>query len=129
LDSDEDLSKFREFKNVVDTLREEAKAGGLKDALIILCTDNSTVKLALAKGNSSSQKLFDLTVKVRRLEMREGASILVSHVLGERMKAQGTDGVFRGQLNEGVSAGQSMLSFIPFHLTLIERSPDVASWL
>jgi hypothetical protein len=61
--------------------------------------------------------------------MREGASILVSHASGERMKAQGTDGVSRGQLKEGISAGQSMLSFIPFHLASIERSADMDSWL
>jgi hypothetical protein len=45
------------------------------------------------------------------------------------MKAQGTDGVSRGQLKEGISAGQSMLSFIPFHLASIERSADMDSWL
>jgi hypothetical protein len=54
--------------------------------------------------------------------MREGASILVSHVWGERMKAQGTDGVSRGQLKEGASAGQSMLLFIPFHLPHMDKA-------
>jgi hypothetical protein len=120
-DSEDNSSNFREFENVVDTLREEAKAGNLKDALIILCTDSSTVESALVKGNSSSKKLFILTLEVRQLEMWEGASILVSHVLGERMKAQGTYGVSTGQLKEGVSVREVMLSFIPFHLTSMER--------
>jgi hypothetical protein len=44
------------------------------------------------------------------------------------MKAQGTDGVSRGQLKEGISAGKDMLSFIPFHLTVIDRSPSVEVW-
>jgi hypothetical protein len=47
------------------------------------------------KGNSTSPKLFELVLTVCRLEMHKGAKIIVSHVLGERMKAQGTDGVSR----------------------------------
>jgi hypothetical protein len=48
-DSEDDSSNFREFENVVDTLRKEAEAGALKDALISLCTNNSTVESALVK--------------------------------------------------------------------------------
>ena len=61
--------------------------------------------------------------------MHEGARIIVSHVSGERMKAQGTDGVSRGQLKEGVSSGSDMLAYIPFHLTALQRFPPVETWL
>jgi hypothetical protein len=61
--------------------------------------------------------------------MQEGCKIIVSHVSGERMKAQGTDGVSRGQLKEGVSVGKDMLSFIPFHLSAMERSAKVEPWI
>jgi hypothetical protein len=54
---------------------------------------------------------------------------VVPHVSGERMKAQRTDGVSRSQLKEGVSTGQSMLSFFPFHLSAVQRSDDVEAWL
>jgi hypothetical protein len=128
-DTQESSSNFREFENVVEALKEEAKAGHLRNALIFLCTDNSTVESALVKGNSSSKKLFELVLEVRCLAMREGARIVVSHVSGERMKAQGTDGVSRGQLKEGVSAGADMLSFIPFQLSAIQRSPAVEDWI
>jgi hypothetical protein len=128
-DTQESSSNFREFENVVEALKEEAKQGHLRNALIFLCTDNSTVEAALVKGNSSSKKLFDLVLEVRRLEMHEGAQIVVSHVSGERMKAQGTDGVSRGQLKEGVSIGADMLSFIPFQLSAIQRSPAVEDWI
>ncbi len=120
-DTEDESSNFREFENVVETLEKEAEGGLLKGAVIFLCTDNSTVEAALYKGNSSSRKLFDLVLRVRVLEMRESIRNLVTHVSGERMKAQGTDGVLRGQLKEGVSTGQSRLSFIPFHLTSMER--------
>ena len=114
---------------MVATLREEAAAGNLRDALIFLCTGNSTVESAIVKGNSSSEKLFELTLEVRQLEMEQGAKVVVSHVAGERMKGQGTDGVSRGQMKEGVSAGKEMLSYIPFHLSSIQRSPAVEPWL
>jgi hypothetical protein len=128
-DTEDCSSNFREFENVVEALKEEAREGHLRGALIFLCTDNSTVEAALVKGNSSSPKLFELVLAVRLLEMQEGAKIIVSHVSGERMKAQGTDGVSRGQLKEGVSVGKDMLSFIPFHLSAIQRSSAVEPWI
>jgi hypothetical protein len=39
------------------------------------------------------------------LEMEQAATIRVSHVSGKRMVAQGTDGVSRGHLKEGISTG------------------------
>jgi hypothetical protein len=126
---EDETSNFREFENVVDALREEGEAGHLQDACIFMCTDNSTVEAALVKGNSSSEKLFELTLEVRRLEMKHRAKVIVSHVAGERMKDQGTDGVSRGQLREGVSAGKAMMTYIPFHLDSIQRSPLVEEWL
>jgi hypothetical protein len=87
------------------------------------------VELALLKGNLSSPKLFKLALTVRRLEMQEGAKIIISHVSGERMKEQGTDGVSRGQLKEGVSIGKHMLLFMPFHLSATQRSATVGPWI
>jgi hypothetical protein len=68
-------------------------------------------------------------LEVRCLEMQYNCKIIVSHVSGDWMKAQGTDGVSRGQLKEGVSTGQDMLPFILFHLSSIQRSPAVLSWV
>ena len=45
------------------------------------------------------------------------------------MIAQGTDGISRGELNEGIAQGQPMLSFIPLHLTALERHPSLVDWL
>jgi hypothetical protein len=46
-----------------------------------------------------------------------------------RMIAEGGDGVSRGLLNEGVMAGYDILSFIPLHLSAIDRFPDLLDWL
>jgi hypothetical protein len=69
-----------------NALREEAAARNLQYALVFLCKDNSTIATALVKDNSSSEKLFELTLEVQKIEMQEGVRVLVSHVSGKHMK-------------------------------------------
>jgi hypothetical protein len=128
-DVDDESSNFREFENVVCALEEEGEQGNLDDAVIFLCTDNSTVEAGLAKGNSSSPRLFELVLRVRLLQMKYRCKIIVTHVSGKRMVAQGTDGVSRGHLKEGVSTGEDMLSFIPLHLSATQRSKNIKGWI
>ena len=45
------------------------------------------------------------------------------------MKAQGSDGLSRGNLITGVMAGKKMIDFIPIQLTALERSADLKTWL
>ena len=45
------------------------------------------------------------------------------------MIAQGGDGLSRGALNEGVMQGEDCISFIPFHLSAIEREPKLIEWI
>jgi hypothetical protein len=45
------------------------------------------------------------------------------------MVAQGTDGVSQGHLKEGVSTGESMLSFISLHLLALQRSETLKDWI
>jgi hypothetical protein len=128
-DVDDDSSNFREFENVVCALEDESRQGNLDDAIVFLCTDNSTVEAGLAKGNSSSRKLFELVLRVRLLQMKYRCIIVVTHVSGKRMVAQGTDGVSRGHLKEGVTTGEDMLSFIPLHLSALHRSETLKDWI
>jgi hypothetical protein len=45
------------------------------------------------------------------------------------MKAQGPDGVSRGQLTEGVMNGVSMFAFLPMHETALQRGPLMKGWI
>jgi hypothetical protein len=45
------------------------------------------------------------------------------------MIREGTDDVSQGRLCEGVTAGESMLSFIPMNENPLERSPQLKAWL
>ena len=45
------------------------------------------------------------------------------------MIAQGTDGVSRGFLGEGIMSGEAMISFIPTHVTATDRSSLLVQWI
>ena len=92
-------------------------------------TDNSTVEACAIKGSSSSIKLLSLVVRLRALTTCYGVKIHIFHVSGTRMIAQGTDGVSRGFLGEGIMSGECMTSFIPIHLTATERSSTLFEWI
>jgi hypothetical protein len=63
------------------------------------------------------------------MEMNKGLIIHVTHVVGTRMKAQGTDGISRGNKSMGVMWGVPMEQFCPLHKNAFERSPALKSWL
>jgi hypothetical protein len=129
-DEEAESSNYRELKNTVDAIERHALDGKLSESMIYFCTDNSTVENALYHGRSrESRLLHELVVRLKVLEAEHGFQLLVIHVSGKRMQAQGTDGVSRGQLSEGVMNGESMMSFVPLHETALERSPELKGWL
>jgi hypothetical protein len=93
-----------------------------------MMTDNSTAESCFYRGTSSSYKLFERVLRLRRLEMTAGLIIHVVHCAGTRMISQGTNGLSRGNLLEGVMKGDDFLSFVPLHLLALERSPDLEGW-
>ncbi|KAI2503865.1 hypothetical protein MHU86_10590 [Fragilaria crotonensis] len=93
-------------------------------------TDNSTVESCASRGSSSSKKLLGLIIRLHGLMTRSGLKIHIFHVAGTRMIAQGTDGVSRGYLGQGVMAGESMVAHIPIHMSAVERAPlDLVPWI
>ena len=108
-DEESASSNYRELLNLVETVEEEAKLGHLRRTELWLFTDNSTAESCFARGNSSSKKLHELIVRLRKVEMEAGLNLQLVHVAGTRMIAQGTDGLSRGVLLEGVLSGKDML--------------------
>jgi hypothetical protein len=125
----EQSSNYRELKNLVDSLRKFAEDRNLRGVEVFLFTDNLTAEAAFWKGNSSSRKLFELVLELKRLEYDLGLILHVIHVSGTRMMAQGTDGLSRADFLEGVMAGKAMTSFVPLHLSGKERSAGIEDWL
>jgi hypothetical protein len=122
-------SNYRELLNLVESLEAQVADGRLKGAEVFLFTDNSTAEAVYYKGNSTSRPLFELMLRLRKLEMEGDLILHVIHVAGTRMVAEGADGGSRGDLNQGVMAGQSILEFVPLHLTALERSNKLETWI
>ena len=122
-------SNYRELKNCLEAIRREGEAGRLQNSFLLFCTDNSTVENALYKGSSSSPALLECVIDFYDIQMKYGCSCLVSHVAGKRMITQGADGLSRGALNEGVMNGEDLMTFLPFHLSALQRSIKLLEWV
>ena len=128
-EEEEESSNYKELKNLVDTVLEEARAGRLRDCEFFLFTDNSTAEGCFYRGNSKSRRLHALVLSLRTMEMTYGMTIHVIHISGKRMIAQGTDGCSRGSLMEGVMAGQDMLTYVDLSRGSLERHPPLLDWV
>lgn len=128
-DADGKSSNFRELCNLVNTLEQMAEGGELTGVELFLFTDNSTAEAAFHRGSSRSELLYELVKKVKVIEMLFLTRIHIIHVAGKRMIQQGTDGLSRGCLTDGVMIGREMASFVPLHRHALERSKDLLSWL
>jgi len=66
---------------------------------------------------------------MRLLEKDTSMRLHVIHVSGKRMIAQGTDGLSRVDMTEGVMRGRPMGDFVPLHLNCVERQRNLKEWL
>ena len=124
----EQSSNFRELLNLVEYIEEAFNEGLLDNCELFMFTDNATAEAAYFKGSSKSESLFKLVLRLRKIEMSGKCIIHMIHIAGTRMIWQGTDGLSRGDRNAGVMAGQSMLSFVPLHLSAGQRSSTLIKW-
>ena len=102
----------------------------MEGAEVFIFTDNTVAEAAFFKGNSPSRALFELIIRLRKIEMSECTKLWVTHIAGKRMIAQGTDGLSRGNLIEEVMSGLSMrMVFVPLNESALQRSHnDVLPW-
>ena len=128
-DLDDSSSNHRELKNLADMVFCMERGGDLKSTEVFIFTDNSTAERAFFKGSSTSRILHDLVLRLQKLEMTAGIKLHFIHVSGTRMITQGSDGLSRGNLSEGVMRGEEMTSFIPLHLSALERSEVLKAWI
>lgn len=109
-DMDESSSNLRELQNLVETVELLGSQGKLTGKELFIFTDNKVSEAAFYNGSSKSELLFEFILRLRKLEMKTGTHIFISHVAGTRMKAQGTDGLSRGNLETGVMSGKEISS-------------------
>lgn len=128
-DADNVSSNYKELCNLLEAIEDGLLNHELQHTELFIFTDNSTAEGAYYKGNTNSKLLFDLVLRLRQIEMDGLMRLHIVHVAGTRMIAQGTDGLSRGDLTEGVLQGTPMASFIPLHLSALQRSPSLLSWI
>ena len=129
-DEEDTSSNFKEGTNLVETVEEESASGKLHHAEVYICTDNSTFELAFHKGSSTSKLIHELVVRLRKCERDASLILRVIHVAGTRMIEQGTDGLSRGTLTEGIMAGNTMEFYIGMlEKTALQRYPELESWI
>jgi hypothetical protein len=122
-------SNWREFYNQVLAVERGIDNGTIPAGTeIFLFTDNFVTERAFHRGTSSSKTLFDLVLRLHKLEMQGKLFIHLIWVAGTRMIAQGTDGASRGDLSNGVMSGKDMLDFVPLDLGVQDRAPDLVAW-
>ena len=83
-------------------MEKEYESGNFHNQEVFLCADNAVAERAFYKGNSKSPLLFSLILRLRRLQMKANFKLHLIHVAGSRMIEQGTDGLSRGILYEGL---------------------------
>jgi hypothetical protein len=125
-------SNYRELLNLVDSLEAQVEDGRIRGAEVFLFTDNLMAEAVFFKGNSTSERLFKLMLRLQKIEMKGDLLLYVIHVVGTRMIEEGADGGSRGDLLQGAMAGHSVIVFVPLHLSALERSselePSIHSW-
>ena len=99
---DDSSSNYRELRNLVESLEMSGASGELNGKEVFLFTDNSTVEAVTAKESSTSPLLYELVVRLFQLSSVFLCSVNIIHVAGTRMIQQGTDGLSRGDMLEGV---------------------------
>lgn len=122
-------SNYRELRNLVDSVEAATQRGLLTGCQLMLFTDNTTAEASFHKGGSTSPELHELVLRLRKLEVTLSAELIVVHVSGKRMIESGVDGISRGDKNSGLMAGQSIHSFIPLHLSALERNENLSEWV
>jgi hypothetical protein len=122
-------SNWREFRNLLETIREEARLGRLIGCEVWIATDNSTAEASFHKGRSSSPELDAMVLELRLLAIGGNFVLRLVHIAGTRMIEIGIDALSRGELQAGALAKATMSHVIPLHLHPLERSNGLSDWL
>ncbi|KAL7556538.1 hypothetical protein ACA910_017629 [Epithemia clementina (nom. ined.)] len=115
-------SNFCELSNLVYKIKRMDAAHELSDQVeIFIFTDNQHAESAFYRGTAKSPEVLELMFQLHRILIKGYALVHVIWVAGRRMIDQGTDGLSRANLTNGVMRGMSMFDFIPLAKTALER--------
>jgi hypothetical protein len=123
-------SNHREFYNLAMKIETMVKEGVIPEGTeIFMFTDNMVTERAFFKGTSTNRELYAMVLMLRKLEMEGKLFLNIIWIAGTRMIEQGTDGLSRGDLSNGVMIGHPMLQYVPLNKSATTRQPNLLSWL
>ncbi len=117
----DESSNFHELGNLIFAIEDAHSQGLLDNAELFFFTDNSTAEAVFYKGTSSSEKLFNLILRLCKLQIQGTFMLHVIHISGQLMILQGTDGLSCGQTWEGAMSGDLSTCYVPLHLSCVDR--------
>ena len=79
--------------------------------------------------SSTSVKLLELILDLKMMELECGMKVHFVHVHGIVMILQGTNGLSRGNILEGLIVGQEMISVVPLHIGTIASQKELLGWI
>ncbi len=120
---------FPNLTLLVDSVSSQIISDHSQSTELFLFTDNIVAEGAFYKGTSSNPLLFELIVHLWQLETHYSLTLHVVHVSGQRMQAQGMDGLSRGNLDIGTLRGEQFLDFVPLHLDALQHSTNLIPWI
>jgi hypothetical protein len=121
-------SNYREGNNLRLAVEKEVELRRLTGREPWLATGNMTCETTFFRGSSTSRDLFELMLYLRLLTVRGDYILHAVHINGTQMIDIGVDGVSPGETHLGAlnfSLGEALL----LHLSPLERSPCLATWL
>jgi len=131
-DAEDTSSNYKELRNLTESIELGVQDGTLLNTELFIYTDNMTAEGAYHRGNSDSRLLFDLVVRLRKLDMLGCVKLHLTHIAGTRMIQSGVDGLSRGSFTEGFVGHpsiQGLASCVPLHLSPTQRSSGLLPWL
>ena len=89
----------------MDTIEEVGRKGNLQGKESFLCTDNMVLESIALTGSLKLESIFDLVVRLHFLSIHFKQNVGFIHVVGTWTIIQGTDGISRGDMYEGIRKG------------------------
>jgi hypothetical protein len=123
-------SIHREMANFVFFLEKAIRTGLIpRGTEIFLFTGNFVTERAFFRGSASTKSLFDLVLRLCKLQMDRDIFLHLIWCAGTHMIKQGADGLSRRNLDNGVMIGEHMLEHVPIHLSALERVEHLHEWI
>ena len=125
----EAFSNYRDLRNLVEAMEAHVRNRKLRDCEVFLLTDNLVAENSFYKGTSSSETLFGLVPRLRKLELEGDIILHMIHVSGKRMIASRVDVLSKRDTTKGVMKENCVLSYFPFHLGSEQRITELLPWI